>query len=940
MTRLSNAVSCTLTVCLALMTFGACDAADRIHAPLTRLVHEGNSDAIQFAAGQILVRVGSLGEFVGRESLGDPNVDPPPPCHYFLDGVVHSCDAWATGTAGTHSLIVNWYGETIFNDQVTLGAGESSVKEIDLGSRVAVVSGQLAVNGVTAANHDICALANIGTWFCDRTDADGRFRFITFPGVGKIGAGEAWTAYDVPAAEVTDLGVVNAVVAASKVEVLFNGAAAPLGDDFQLCRVDLSRSGDSQSQACNSTREFPSGTWTMSVGWAGDVLGPTTVELQRGSTTVTTYDLTGVAGVAHGRITINDVPSANQYWCMVSTDRRVCGVTDADGFFTVLVPAGSPRLEVNGQVNAQKISVPAGTTSELGDINYQSAAVSVTVTYLGSPLRGYDCAATLASTTSIGDFGCAGVIAPVPEGTYTLSVRYGGVTVADETVTVTAGATLQRSYDIGGIAGTITGRPFKSGSDATYICARPDAAPNTWVCDYLNASGEFSLIVPAGTGRLSLSGVEGNAGYAAIAGQTVNVDADVEPPQILPIPDVTVEATGPNGAAVGLPTAVATDNVGVVDVSCSAPAGSMFPLGITTVTCVAHDAAGNEGRTAFEVRVMDTTPPSIAMPADIEVTATSGAGAIVTFAAPVASDVVSEVTVSCGAASGSMFPVGTTNVACTAIDASGNSASGQFSVTVREAPGATPTGSNVSITPIDQSTGEPSKASITFGNVTGSGQTTVSSSTVGQGGGPPAPANFKLGSPATLYDISTTASFTGTATICINYSNVRYPNESKLKLLHYVNGNWETLTTTSLDTQNKIICAQTTSFSPFLVAQEIYAFSGFFKPVQNTDANGNYVINEVKAGSAVPIKFSLGGDLGLGVFDVGYPRSTAVACDPAATAAGIDETVTAGGSLLTYDDVAKQYVYVWKTSSSWAGCRQLVVRLSDGTEHRATFRFK
>jgi len=35
------------------------------------------------------------------------------------------------------------------------------------------------------------------------------------------------------------------------------------------------------------------------------------------------------------------------------------------------------------------------------------------------------------------------------------------------------------------------------------------------------------------------------------------------------------------------------------------------------------------------------------------------------------------------------------------------------------------------------------------------------------------------------------------------------------------------------------------------------------------------------------------------------------------------------------------YVYVWKTDKSWARtCRQLVVKLDDGTSHRANFSFK
>ena len=54
----------------------------------------------------------------------------------------------------------------------------------------------------------------------------------------------------------------------------------------------------------------------------------------------------------------------------------------------------------------------------------------------------------------------------------------------------------------------------------------------------------------------------------------------------------------------------------------------------------------------------------------------------------------------------------------------------------------------------------------------------------------------------------------------------------------------------------------------------------------------------------------------------------------------VEETVTAGGSSLTYDAGADQYIYVWKTEKSWNGCRQLVIQLKDGTYHRANFQFK
>jgi hypothetical protein len=66
-----------------------------------------------------------------------------------------------------------------------------------------------------------------------------------------------------------------------------------------------------------------------------------------------------------------------------------------------------------------------------------------------------------------------------------------------------------------------------------------------------------------------------------------------------------------------------------------------------------------------------------------------------------------------------------------------------------------------------------------------------------------------------------------------------------------------------------------------------------------------------------------------------------VACDNSAPLDTIEQTVAASASSLTYDPTANQYTYVWKTNTAWAGtCRQFILRLTDGTEHRANFKFK
>jgi hypothetical protein len=115
-----------------------------------------------------------------------------------------------------------------------------------------------------------------------------------------------------------------------------------------------------------------------------------------------------------------------------------------------------------------------------------------------------------------------------------------------------------------------------------------------------------------------------------------------------------------------------------------------------------------------------------------------------------------------------------------------------------------------------------------------------------------------------------------------------------------------------------------------------YPFNGFFSPVDNQP-----VINVAKAGSAIPVIFSLGGNLGLNIFASGYPKSQTIACDATAPADGIDSTVTAGGSSLTYDSSTGRYSYIWKTDKSWAGtCRAFILKTTDGVTHRADFKFK
>lgn len=99
-----------------------------------------------------------------------------------------------------------------------------------------------------------------------------------------------------------------------------------------------------------------------------------------------------------------------------------------------------------------------------------------------------------------------------------------------------------------------------------------------------------------------------------------------------------------------------------------------------SVVCSAASEGGMATATASGNR--DATPPSLSVPANVTAPAT-GASTIVNYPPPSAADAGSGLaSVSCTPASGWSFPVGTTAVACVALDNAGNSASATFTVSV------------------------------------------------------------------------------------------------------------------------------------------------------------------------------------------------------------------------------------------------------------------
>jgi large repetitive protein len=155
---------------------------------------------------------------------------------------------------------------------------------------------------------------------------------------------------------------------------------------------------------------------------------------------------------------------------------------------------------------------------------------------------------------------------------------------------------------------------------------------------------------------------------------------DCEPPSITCGPPVQAECTGNESAFVSAGGADAMDACSAVDVS--GPGLTSYPLGSTSVTYTATDAAGNTAACTTRVQVRDTLPPSTTCPAPTVAECVDGGASNSGVGTASAVDVCSPVAVQGpGLAS---FPLGTASLTWSASDTSGNTASCSAAFTVAD----------------------------------------------------------------------------------------------------------------------------------------------------------------------------------------------------------------------------------------------------------------
>jgi hypothetical protein len=249
-------------------------------------------------------------------------------------------------------------------------------------------------------------------------------------------------------------------------------------------------------------------------------------------------------------------------------------------------------------------------------------------------------------------------------------------------------ATVPASGVLGGVSSATVG-PAPSGWPADGdACASPPQSTSVGTPSHVMFTAPTAP-TPAGTRDSVLLMYSASSADGAISPAFVFVTLDMtvsaDQPPTVQVPGPLMVEGNTTGGAIVTYVATATDpEDGDLTPVCSPPSGSTFPLGTTAVSCSASDSFGHTVTASFDVTVVDTTPPVLSgAPADLPLVTYDPAGAVVSYSAPSATDVVDPApVVTCLPPPGSMLPVGATSVGCTATDASGNGVTATFQVAV------------------------------------------------------------------------------------------------------------------------------------------------------------------------------------------------------------------------------------------------------------------
>lgn len=331
--------------------------------------------------------------------------------------------------------------------------------------------------------------------------------------------------------------------------------------------------------------------------------------------------------------------------------------------------------------------------------------------------------------------------------------------------------------------------------------------------------------------------------------------------------------------------------------------------------------------------------------------AASGAGAVATYSITATDPEDGTLPASCTPASGATFSIGATPISCSATDSNGSTVTGGFTVIVVD---TTRPVVNVPTNIAAEATSAAGRivTFITSATDTVSGSLTPTCT-------PPSGSPFGLGIMPVTCTATDAAGNTGSAAFSVKVQDTTAPALTCPANITGIPGKTvnlgpptvsdavdttptvgnnapatfppgqTTVTWTATDDAgNRATCSQTVTLR--------YTYQGFFQPVDNIP-----VVNTVKGGSTVPIKWRLVDANGANVTNTAVVTSTTfvpMTCGGSEDA--IEQTVATGGTSLRWDASEMQFIYNWKTPATPGKCVRLTIGFNDGTTQSANFKLK
>jgi hypothetical protein len=255
------------------------------------------------------------------------------------------------------------------------------------------------------------------------------------------------------------------------------------------------------------------------------------------------------------------------------------------------------------------------------------------------------------------------------------------VTIVDVTAPVALCQNQTVSLDASGNANVLVTLINNGSSDACGI-ASLTVLPNTFTCANLGAN-------PV---TLTVLDVNGNSSTCTA---TVTVQDNLAP--VANTQNITVALDGSGNASItaAMVNNGSTDNCGIASMSVAPNTFNCSNVGANTVTLTVTDVNGNTNTNTATVTITDTQSPIVTCPGNItENTVFNNCGRIVTYAVTGADNCTFTITQTDGTgySAGDLFPVGVTTQSYLITDASGNTNTCSFTVTVVDNQNPTITG--------------------------------------------------------------------------------------------------------------------------------------------------------------------------------------------------------------------------------------------------------